>query len=183
MSENDVTSQTAVQGNGAADMSLPPPPAHPPTTGPDLTLPPPQRDQRRYQPAPRPAASPGFCRLCGVPLPHDAAFCPACGGRTVETAGAAAAAYPLPHGVPAPIRTNGYAVAGLVLGILWLGWLGSILALIFGYVAKRQIEASHRTQDGNGMAVAAIVLGWIGIAVLIVVIVLAVAGVATQPNR
>jgi hypothetical protein len=27
-------------------------------------------------------------------------------------------------------RTNGLAIAGLVLGILWLYWIGSVLALI-----------------------------------------------------
>jgi hypothetical protein len=38
--------------------------------------------------------------------------------------------------------TNGLAIASLVLGILWLGGLGSILALVFGYIAKKQIDDS-----------------------------------------
>src|SRR5688572_14502250 len=36
----------------------------------------------------------------------------------------------------APPATNGLAIASLVLGILWLWWIGSILALVFGYIAK-----------------------------------------------
>ena len=32
------------------------------------------------------------------------------------------------------------AIASMVLGILWIVWIGSILALVFGYVAKSQID-------------------------------------------
>jgi hypothetical protein len=32
---------------------------------------------------------------------------------------------------------NGLAIASMVLGILWLYWIGSILALIFGLVARQ----------------------------------------------
>jgi hypothetical protein len=71
--------------------------------------------------------------------------------------------------------TNGMAIASLVLGILWLWWLGSILALIFGYVGKSQIERSGGQQSGRGMAIAGIVLGWIGVAILVLFIVLVVA--------
>jgi hypothetical protein len=78
-----------------------------------------------------------------------------------------------PYGYPGQSAgTNGLAIASMVLGILWLYWVGSILALIFGYVARRQIRERH--QSGGGMAVAGIVLGWIGIATLVLVIVLVV---------
>jgi hypothetical protein len=69
------------------------------------------------------------------------------------------------------------AIASLVLGILWLYWIGSILALIFGYVAKRQIDESAGRQTGRGMAIAGIVLGWIGVgigALIAVIVVFAV---------
>jgi hypothetical protein len=61
-----------------------------------------------------------------------------------------------------------------VLGILWLDWVGSILALIFGYVALSQIKT--RNQGGRGLATAGIVLGWIGVALLVIVIIAAAAG-------
>ncbi|WP_236829756.1 DUF4190 domain-containing protein [Blastococcus sp. KM273128] len=76
--------------------------------------------------------------------------------------------YPGPYGQPyggypyaPPQRTNGMAIASLVLGILWLYWIGSILALVFGYTAQRQIR--ERGESGGGMATAGIVLGWIGV--------------------
>lgn len=67
---------------------------------------------------------------------------------------------------PPSASTNGMAIASLVLGILWMWWLGSILALIFGYTAKKQIAQSGGLQQGGGLATAGIVLGWIGVASL-----------------
>ena len=71
----------------------------------------------------------------------------------------------------APAPTNGLAVASMVLGIVWIYWIGSILALIFGYIAKGQINASDGRQGGKGMAIAGIVLGWVGIGMLLLGIV------------
>ena len=79
---------------------------------------------------------------------------------------------PYGYGYPPPQRTNGMAIASMVLGILWLYWIGSILALVFGYIAKRQIR--ERGESGGGMATAGIVLGWVGIGFLLVFLVLIV---------
>ncbi len=80
-----------------------------------------------------------------------------------------------PPGFQTP-GTNGMAVASMVLGILWIYWIGSILALVFGYLALGQIR--QRGQQGYGMATAGIVLGWVGVAIGVVVIVV----VATYPS-
>lgn len=77
--------------------------------------------------------------------------------------------------------TNGFAVASLVLGIIWLMGLGSILALVFGYIAKRQIDSSGGRQTGRGMAIAGIVLGSVGVAILLAMIALMIAGVSMMP--
>ena len=68
--------------------------------------------------------------------------------------------------------TNGQAIASLVLGIVGLAVLPlipSILALVFGYISKGQIDRSGGAQEGKGMAVAGIVLGWVGIGIIVVV--------------
>jgi hypothetical protein len=70
-------------------------------------------------------------------------------------------------------KTNGLAIASLVLGICWVYWVGSILAVIFGHVALAQIARSNGTQNGRGMAIAGLVLGWIGVAVLLIVLIAA----------
>ncbi len=79
-----------------------------------------------------------------------------------------------PGAVP-KLPTNGKATASLVLGILGLVILyliGPILALVFGYQAKNEIEASNGTQGGGGAATAGIVMGWIGIGLAVLYLVL-----------
>lgn len=80
-----------------------------------------------------------------------------------------------------PQTTNGFAVASLVLGIVWFWGIGSILALVFGYVAKSQIDQSRGAEGGRGMAIAGIVLGWVGVAGVLLVIALMVSGMAWMP--
>ena len=52
---------------------------------------------------------------------------------------------------------NGFAIASLVLGIVWLCWIGSFLAISFGRLAISQIR--DRGQQGNGLAIAGLTLG------------------------
>lgn len=59
------------------------------------------------------------------------------------------------------VRTSGYAVASLACGLLWMVWVGSVLALVFGYVARRDILASQGALVGDGMANVGIALGWL----------------------
>jgi hypothetical protein len=58
------------------------------------------------------------------------------------------------------------AIASLVVGVAGLTGIGSVLALIFGYVAKGQIDRSGGAQSGRGLAIAGIVLGYIGIGLI-----------------
>ena len=71
---------------------------------------------------------------------------------------------------PAPQQTkvNGFSIAALVLGIVWIYWIGSLLAVIFGHVALSQIKKADGRQTGRGMAIAGLVLGYIGIATFVV---------------
>jgi uncharacterized protein DUF4190 len=68
-------------------------------------------------------------------------------------------------------RTNGAAIASLVLGILGvigpLPVIGPILALVFGYSARSDIDRGGGAEEGRGLAVAGIVLGWVGIGLTI----------------
>jgi hypothetical protein len=51
----------------------------------------------------------------------------------------------------------------LVLSILWLGGLGSILAVIFGVIALSHIRQSQGRTQGGGLATAGLVIGIVGI--------------------
>ena len=64
-------------------------------------------------------------------------------------------------------RTSPFAVASVVLGAAWLFWIGSALALVLGFEAKRRIAESDGAEGGEGLATAGIVLGVVGLAVLL----------------
>ncbi len=82
---------------------------------------------------------------------------------------------------PPQLTTNGFAVASLVLGIVWWMGIGSILALVFGYIGKSQINQSGGTQTGRGMAIAGIVLGWVGVSFIVLMIVSMAFGWMSMP--
>ena len=58
-------------------------------------------------------------------------------------------------------KTNGSAIASLVLSILGLFGIGSLLGIIFGHRARQEIRASGGYQGGDGLATAGIVIGWV----------------------
>ncbi len=112
---------------------------------------------------PAPGSGTKRCPACAEEVRAEAMVCRFCG-------------YDFATGVRTslaqPVKTNGLAIASLVLGILWLYWVGSILALIFGYVAKGQIDRSRGAEGGRGLAIAGIVLGWVGVGILVLLVVL-----------
>jgi hypothetical protein len=78
--------------------------------------------------------------------------------------------------------TNGLAVASLVCGLMEVFTLGitAIPAVILGHVARGQIRRNG--ERGDGMATAGLVLGWLGIA-FFVLIVVGVAAMAVTGNH
>lgn len=57
-----------------------------------------------------------------------------------------------------PRRTNGFAIAALICGCAgFLTGCTAPLGIIFGLIARSQIKTTH--EDGNGMALAGIILG------------------------
>jgi len=85
-----------------------------------------------------------------------------------------AAPAPAPVVVERQTKTSGYAIASLVLGLVWGYGVGSILAIIFAVIAKNKIKEGGGTVTGGGMATAGLVLGIIGV-VGAAIIILAVA--------
>jgi len=109
------------------------------------------------------------CPACGEPIRREAVICRFChyDFRTNAIPGMAPyGAYPL-----TPPKTNSLAIASLVLGIVNM-LVGSILALVFGYRAIHEIDQSNGTQTGRGLAVAGVVLGWVGLVMGIIWLIL-----------
>jgi hypothetical protein len=116
-----------------------------------------------------------FCGSCGTAIESGDQFCSSCGTPTSSHPPMPQPAVPMYAQMGRPTATqqsNGLAIASLVLGIVWLSGLGSILAVIFGFVSRKQIDQSGGRQSGRGMSTAGIILGFIGIAGTITWIVL-----------
>lgn len=102
------------------------------------------------------------CPLCAEQIQDEAIKCRFCGGTLVSGFARDAAGVWAPP-PPQQNQTSAMAVASLILGIVWLYWVGSILALIFGYLAKREIDQEPGKLTGRGMAITGIILGWVGV--------------------
>jgi len=74
--------------------------------------------------------------------------------------------------VSAPVAqtTSGYAIASFVLGLAGCGcaFVGSLVAIVLGHVALAEIKKSEGRLGGRGLAIAGLVLGYVGLAAWIV---------------
>jgi len=79
------------------------------------------------------------------------------------------------NATPSPTSTT--AILSLVFGILaWVGLplLGSIVAIICGHMARSEIANSGGAVQGEGLALAGLILGWAQMVVILLVVLLVV---------
>ena len=87
-----------------------------------------------------------------------------------------------PSAVPASMgatikQTSTTAIISLVSGILgWtlLPFLGSIVAIITGHMARAEIRRNPDTMEGDGLALTGLVLGWASVIISLLAIALLV---------
>jgi type IV pilus assembly protein PilA len=121
-----------------------------------------------------------FCAQCGSANADDAKFCASC-GKVLETAPPAtpiappsatppiAASTPAPPaygGFVPPPTTSGKAVASLLCGFLFFVFPAAVAAIILGHLSLSDIRKSAGRVRGYGIAVAGLVLGYMGIAII-----------------
>ena len=115
-----------------------------------------------------------FCYKCGTAMAEGTAVCPQCGAAVAEAPqvppppAAPAQPWPVPQQQywQAP-RTDAKATASMILGIaglLCLWGIAGIPAVILGHLSKADIKKSAGRQQGEGMATAGLITGYISIA-------------------
>lgn len=137
-----------------------------------------------------------FCVRCGAANADGSQFCVKCGAPMGTPAGppraTAAPATPgqqaapsyIPSNLPpsqtvGPVESSGKAIASLICGFLFLFFPAAIVAIVLGHLALSDIRKSAGRLTGHGMAIAGLVLGYMG--VVFIPFVLIVAAIAI-PN-
>ncbi|HVX17668.1 MAG TPA: DUF4190 domain-containing protein [Acidimicrobiales bacterium] len=114
----------------------------------------------------------GALVVLGIAAVAAALDAPQPAARTVDVTNAstlAAGRQGAPTGGSGLTPTNAFAVVALVLGLLG----GNLLAVIFGHLGRRQIRETG--ERGDGMALAGLILGYVGIVLWAVLFVAALA--------
>jgi hypothetical protein len=109
-----------------------------------------------------------------TPPPPEGSYPPPPGGQP-----------PAPGGYGGPPQGNKKALWSMIVGIaslvigLFCGFLvvGSIVAIVLGFIARGEIAKSNGTQTGNGQALTGIITGFVMIALLVLGIILIATGV------
>ncbi len=126
-----------------------------------------------------------ICSFCEAGVPAGARYCPTC-GTALPIARTPGAGYEKPGaaspGGAAPVylyqvQTSTSAVLSLVFGItawMCLPIVGAVVAVVAGHRAKDEIRQSNHGLEGEGMATAGMILGYLQLIPALVFLVLAV---------
>ena len=80
---------------------------------------------------------------------------------------------PMPPAAAASRPTSSLAVISLVAGIvswLLLPFVAGLAAIICGHMARGEIRRSNGTMEGDGLAIAGLVLGWINVVLCVLTV-------------
>lgn len=109
-----------------------------------------------------------FCPACGNNVSSGERFCRVC-GKEVSTSATAAPA--VAAGVTP--ETSGKAIASLISGLFFFFLPASILAVVFGHLSLRDIRKSAGRVKGEGVAIAGLILGYLGVAFVPFILIIA----------
>jgi type II secretory pathway pseudopilin PulG len=115
-----------------------------------------------------------LCPYCSRTIDDNAQFCNFCGKTLPAATPGAVQDYP-PAAMPGEGQTSGKAIGSLICGILCFFLPASIVAIVLGHLSLSEISKSAGRLKGRGMALAGLILGYLGIAVIPVLIIAAIA--------
>jgi Domain of unknown function (DUF4190) len=73
-----------------------------------------------------------------------------------------------------PTGTNWKAIASLVCGILFFFLPAALLAIVFGHLSLAEIRKSAGRLTGHSIAMAGLILGYIGMGLLVILLVVSI---------
>jgi len=117
-----------------------------------------------------------FCSKCGAAIQEGSQFCNRCGQAVAGQTSAAQQGQIAPQfAAPASdAPTSGKALASMITGIFgFLFFLPAIAAIILGHISRSEIRKSNGHLKGTGMATAGLIMGYVVIAFLPFVLIIA----------
>ena len=109
-----------------------------------------------------------FCRECGGEITDGVVFCSKCGVATgIRPPGADDIGQNPTMRLLLPVGRSGYAVAAGYLGLFSLFVIPAPLAIVFGFLAVRDIGRNPK-KHGMGRAVFGIIMGALGTIVMMI---------------
>jgi type IV pilus assembly protein PilA len=112
------------------------------------------------------------CPYCAKANEDYAQACPFCGRNLVAQASAPGVYSGMP---PGNTETSGKAIGSLVCGILFFFLPAAIAAVVLGHLSLSEIRQSAGRLAGRGMAIAGLVLGYLGLSFIPILIIAAIA--------
>jgi hypothetical protein len=103
-----------------------------------------------------------FCADCGNSLAADDKVCRLCGRETASGSAAGLA------------RTSGKAIVSLICGLFFFFFPCAIVAVVLGHLSRSEIRKNAGRLRGDSLAIAGMVLGYGGFAVLPILILAAI---------
>jgi len=86
----------------------------------------------------------------------------------------------LPDSTPPNLPTSTLALVSLIagiVGILFFPFIGGIVAIVTGNMARKETRSFPPTHSGDGMATAGMVMGWLSLLIWIIVCCLVISAV------
>ena len=117
-----------------------------------------------------------FCALCAADNPNDGRFCNKCGAvlqgqRAMGPPGEALGGPGTPYA--GATETSGKAIGSLICGLLFFLFPSAIAAIILGHLSLSDIRKAGGRLTGQGIATTGLVLGYMGVAVVPLVLIVA----------
>jgi type IV pilus assembly protein PilA len=109
------------------------------------------------------------CPFCAEVFADGTPFCPKCGNK-VDVSSARVSCSPA-----GPPQTSGKALGSLICGLFAWIFPVCLAAVVLGHMALSEIRKSAGRIKGHGMAVAGLVLGYLGIAFLPIILIIVAA--------